>query len=331
MKRIQPSYYSQFSCLADSCPDACCYGWEVEIDDAHAAWYAALEGPLGDTLRSALYCDDGTYYLRNHHSRCPMWRRDGLCALQAQLGHDALSQVCQSYPRIQQDYGSFLELGLEMSCPQAARLMLSGEPMVFSSQEIPGGEAGDYDQEWMDILQRSRPVAMALLDTPGYSLPQRLALLLMYGYHIQAQLDGMAPGDFSAPEALAEAQSFAGQGNFPAFLGFYQTLEILTDSWRSRLASCGKTPQWSEMLVPFARYGLYRYYLQAVSDGDLVGRIKMILCGCILCAYLGVSVETIQHYAKEIENDADNVDALLDGAYTHPALTDRNLLGLLLA
>ena len=37
-----------------------------------------------------------------------------------------------------------------------------------------------------------------------------------------------------------------------------------------------------------------------------------------------------QLFSKEIENDSENMDALLDGAYTAPALTDANLLGLLL-
>jgi hypothetical protein len=41
-------------------------------------------------------------------------------------------------------------------------------------------------------------------------------------------------------------------------------------------------------------------------------------------------VQTAQLYAKEIENNAENVDAILDGAYAHPALTDEKLLGWLL-
>ena len=32
----------------------------------------------------------------------------------------------------------------------------------------------------------------------------------------------------------------------------------------------------------------------------------------------------------DVEEYADNVDAILDAAYTHPLLTDQNLLGLLL-
>ena len=72
-------------------------------------------------------------------------------------------------------------------------------------------------------------------------------------------------------------------------------------------------------------------WLQAVSDFDLVGRAKMVICACILVRLLGDDlVQTAQLYAKEIENNADNVDAILEGAYSNPALTDEKLLGLLL-
>ena len=80
-----------------------------------------------------------------------------------------------------------------------------------------------------------------------------------------------------------------------------------------------------------ACYFIERYWLQAVSDYDLVSRVKLAVVSCLLVHALGGDVlRTAQLYSKEIENDADNVDALLDGAYAHPALTDAALLGALL-
>ena len=56
----------------------------------------------------------------------------------------------------------------------------------------------------------------------------------------------------------------------------------------------------------------------------------MIVISCLLVRNLGGDpIVTAQQYSKEIENDADNIDAILDGTYTHPALTDTALLGLL--
>ena len=69
----------------------------------------------------------------------------------------------------------------------------------------------------------------------------------------------------------------------------------------------------------------------SVADYDLVSRVKLIIISCLLVRLLGGDViATAQLYSKEIENDAANIDAILDAAYTHPALTDAALLGLLL-
>ena len=74
-----------------------------------------------------------------------------------------------------------------------------------------------------------------------------------------------------------------------------------------------------------------RYWLQAVSDFDLAGRVKFTVISCLLVQYLGGDIfRTAQLYSKEIENNMDNVEAILDAAYTHPAFTDDKLLGMLL-
>ena len=62
-----------------------------------------------------------------------------------------------------------------------------------------------------------------------------------------------------------------------------------------------------------------------------MGRVKFIIASCLVIRNLGGDLrDTAQLYSKEIENDADNLDAILDGAYTSPALADLSLLGLLL-
>ena len=80
-----------------------------------------------------------------------------------------------------------------------------------------------------------------------------------------------------------------------------------------------------------AGYLIQRYWLQAVSDYDLYCRVKFMAIACLLVRHLGGDIcRTAQLFSKEIENSADNVDAILDAAYAHPAFTDDKLLGLLL-
>ena len=328
MKLRYPSYYETFSCIAGSCPDSCCHEWEVQVDAAAAARYRAMEGPLGDALREHLYDVDGETYLRNVDNRCPMWREDGLCRIQAQEGHEALCTVCQQFPRLRHDYGDLLELGLELSCPEAARIILES-PLSWVEKEIEGGEEPEYDPEVFSVLAESRPVALALLENDRYTVPERLRLLLMYGYHVQAAIDGAELAVFAPDAALREAAQFAGPGDIGLLAEYYRSLDLLTERWGEALDRLGE-PEWDEGLCRIAQYGVCRHWFQAVSDWDLCCRVKLLLSGCALLSRLpGALQNKAQLWSKEIENSAQNLDRLLDDAYSQAALTDANLLGLL--
>ena len=121
-----PSYYEKFRCIAAACPDSCCKEWDVLVDDRSAEAYLAMEGRLGEAIREKLLQDeDGIWYFAITDGHCPMWRDDGLCGIQAALDHDALCQTCRDFPRLTHDYGAFMERGLALSCPEAAKMILS--------------------------------------------------------------------------------------------------------------------------------------------------------------------------------------------------------------
>jgi len=329
MELYFPTYYHGFRCIADRCPDSCCHEWTVDIDPETAARYRALDGDLGDRLRAVLQdTEDGTV-MKNENGRCPMWRQDGLCRIQAALGHDALSETCRNFPRLRHDYGDFVELGLELSCPEAARLILNSDG-GFLRQAQPGGEEPDYEKEIMDILRSTRKEALCYLRA-ATNIPRALAALLLYAHGVQAQLDG-DPSPAPSPESCeTQLGQFQLQGDASLLPAFFGSLEILTDRWRTRLAAPLQEINWSAQLRRLACYFIERYWLQAISDYDLVCRVKLTVAACLLVGLLGGdAVETAQLLSKEIENDPDNLGAVLDGAYTAPALTDTNLLGLLL-
>lgn len=331
MQIVYPDYYTQFRCIAGDCPDSCCHAWAVAVDEGSARRYRAIPGELGDMLRAHLTEEDGDIILSlTQDGRCPMWRQDGLCELQYRLGADALCQTCRDFPRLRHNYGSFVEQGLELSCPEAARLILSGSHEMIR-QTVPGGEQPEYDGEAMEILLESREMLLRFLEDKQLPVGQALAVMLLYGYAVQDWLDGGDPAVLKPEKALQTAVSLAGEGDGRGVLDFFRELEILTPQWRQRL-DAPEDSCWQEAHRSIARYGAERYWLQAVSDYDLVGRVKLVIVFCIVVKLLGGDLlRTAQLCSKEIENDTDNVDAILDGAYTAPALADRNLLGLLLA
>ena len=330
MKVITPNYYHDFRCIASACPDSCCKEWEVDVDSNAAAFYRSLGGSLGDRLRQVLKdTEDGTV-MAIENGRCPMWRQDGLCRIQAELGHDALCQVCQDFPRLRHDYGNFVELGLELSCPEAARLILS-QDHTCSAEEIPGGEQPDYDEELMSILLESRIVALDFLATSPLPPNLTLAVLLLYAHEVQSWIDGADAAELDVDSSLELARKYAANGDWALFIDFFKGLEILTPQWQARLSAPSEQNTWHPGFIPLAKYFVHRYWLQAVSDFDLICRVKLMIAACLLVCHLGGNfVETAQLLSKEIENAPDNLESLLDGAYTAPALTDVHLLSLLL-
>lgn len=330
MKVWTPEYYHVFRCIASACPDSCCKEWEVDVDDNAAAFYRSLPSALGDALRAVLKdTEDGTV-MTISDGRCPMWRQDGLCRIQAELGHEALCQVCREFPRLRHDYGDFVEYGLELSCPEAARLILT-LPHTMTVADVPGGEMPDYDLDAMDILLRSRTSAMEFLNTTQRPANHALAVLLLYAHEVQSWLDGGDAAVLDGESCMTLAEKYANAGNWDMILDFFQCLEILTPQWRSRLSSPLKNAHWHSGYLALCKYFIGRYWLQAVSDYDLICRTKFAVTSCLLIYHLGGDfIETAQLFSKEIENDPDNLETVLDGAYTSPALTDIQLLSLLL-
>ena len=331
MKIIKPAYFDSFRCIAGRCPDSCCKEWDVLVDTEKAAFYRALPGNLGDRLRKVLKDEDDAVYMTIENRRCPMWRSDGLCRIQAELGEEALCKTCRDFPRLTHDYGDFVEYGLELSCPEAARIILSTPTPTYVTQEIPGGEEGEYDAADMEILLRTRETARKILSDTSRPVGETLELLSIFAYQAQSALNGCEIPPFGNEDFLLNySRETAKSGNYQSILDFFKGLEILTPEWAARLDAPSPT-DWETRHRTLARYFVDRYWLQAISDFDLVSRVKLAVISCLVVKSLGGDlIETAQLYSKEIENSIENVEAILDAAYENPIFGDGTLAGLLL-
>ena len=327
---LKSAAYDRFRCIASRCTDSCCQAWDVEVDPETLERYQALTGELGTLVRRSLYEEDGHTYLGFEDGRCPLWRADGLCRGQAELGEPFLSRVCREFPRIHHDYGDFEEFGLELSCPEAARILLTEGPGPAVTQDVPGGEDPDYDQEAMALLKETRMEAIRLLEDRSRPIAETLILLLLWGCQVQSLLDGADVPDFDPEAILATAETMGQAGDFREIQDFFASLEILTPQWETLLAGPAEG-SLDEKCRNLCLYFVGRYWLQAVSDYDIYCRVKFTVVACLLISRLGGDfVDTAHLFSKEIENDADNMDAILDAAYDHPCFADARLLGFLL-
>ncbi len=123
MKLVAPQYMADFKCIAENCRRSCCRGWEIDIDPASLERFKKL----GISEIS----EEGTpHFILKEGDVCPHLRDDGLCSLIIRYGEDVLCDICRDHPRFRNFWTGFAEVGLGLSCEEAARIILSAkEPM----------------------------------------------------------------------------------------------------------------------------------------------------------------------------------------------------------
>ncbi len=133
MKLIAPDYYTSFSCIGSECKHNCCIGWDIDVDDFSLSYYKSLNGSLGEKLKENIYVDAyGAHFVLDHNDRCPFLAADGLCEIINEIGEDALCDICADHPRFRNLYSVHTEIGIGLSCEEAARIILTDKnPVEF--------------------------------------------------------------------------------------------------------------------------------------------------------------------------------------------------------
>ena len=149
-----PDFYDSFHCIGGKCPDNCCIGWELDIDDDTYEYYRSVQGPFGERLRANMSGaeksseNESVSFRLQVDGRCPFLNSENLCDICLELGPDALCRICTDYPRYSFEWGDTIEKSLTLSCPEAGRLLfLNDIPVHF--KEIPLNESG-LDAYMMD-------------------------------------------------------------------------------------------------------------------------------------------------------------------------------------
>ena len=134
---IYPDFYQDFCCKADSCQHTCCAGWEIDIDEATAAKYQQLGGPLGESIRQNIMEVEGVWQFRlDAGDRCPFLREDGLCELILRADESILCDICTNHPRFFVTLGDYELAGVGLSCEKSCELLLADTaPLSFRTEE----------------------------------------------------------------------------------------------------------------------------------------------------------------------------------------------------
>lgn len=183
-----PHYYKKFQCIAGECPDTCCAGWQIVIDDRTREKYRRAEGAFGNRLHNSIDWKESCF--QQYEGRCAFLNDENLCDIYQEVGKEMLCRTCRNYPRHIEEFEGSREISLSLSCPEAARLILScREPVQFLTAEKAGEEEyEDFDFFLYTKLTDARDLMIRLLQDRREPVSLRIAMVLSLGHDLQRRI-----------------------------------------------------------------------------------------------------------------------------------------------
>jgi lysine-N-methylase len=293
MKLYAPEYYKNFKCIADKCDHSCCIGWEIDIDSETFEKYNHLENPYTSAILKSISVQDTPHFKLCKHDRCPHLDENGLCKIILNVGEDYLCDICREHPRFY-NYTDVAEVGLGMSCREAARIVLSS-PNYDVFEEAGEVDAEECAVEYVARSERSRIYAILRDKKLNYKVKLE-KIHSVYGIDI---------------------------GDDNDWLALIGSLEYLDDTHRALFMnySADKRPDAGEEYLERAlAYFIYRHCTEAYDEDDFRSRLRF----CLFCERLLASLICSENarplheiatlasiLSEEIEYSEDNTEMLM--------------------
>ena len=293
MKLYAPKYYQRFRCVADRCEHSCCIGWEIDVDEDTLERYQRLPGGYGDVIRESICMEDVPHFRLGAGERCPHLDERGLCKIILNLGENHLCDICREHPRFY-NYTSVAEVGVGMSCAEAARLILSSSD--YAVMEQVGEVCAEADGIEFDGRVVRNEIYAILQDTTRAYADRLEEIYRLYG---------MDAGEDARWLEILDSLEYLDEGHKARFMNY---------SSRRRPTGQG------EYMERFLAYFIYRHCTEAIDEEDFGERLSF----CLFCERLFASLvcaegaETLEAAAaiacmisEEIEYSDENTQALM--------------------
>lgn len=169
---------SNFKCLGADCPRTCCRGWDqIEVDKQTIERWQATDESDRQYLMSQLRERDGTWVMRSDDEKlCSAYNENGLCNIQMKYGHEYLSSVCRSFPRLnfENDYKAYSSASF--ACPAVVDVALFSDssPLISECEQREHTDKADAGDKLLHMMDT---VIEDILNKSNYSLGTALFLI----------------------------------------------------------------------------------------------------------------------------------------------------------
>ncbi len=283
---IYPDYYRKFKCIADRCTDSCCIGWEIDIDSESVERYKHCGGNLGRRISENItVSEDGTHsFILGENERCPFLNSRNLCDIYAELGEDALCNICADHPRFRSFFSDRTEIGLGLCCEAAAEIILSRRGIFFfENPEKPSLDS--FENALLDIRREAFLIVSEEGDVFG-----NLGRLLKFSEAAQLALDN---GEAVSAESIYDGEiPFLKGGRLSEnAVEILEKMESISPEWDNMLSEIisgnyetafpeSVCSDINEELKQAAQYFIFRHFPEALDDGDVLSKAYFAAFGC---------------------------------------------------
>ena len=360
MKRTYPDYYDNFVCIADKCPQTCCAGWQIEIDEDALKRYRDKKIETVDFKHECFYQDK--------EKRCKNLNEKGLCKLILEHGEDILCNTCRLFPRHIEEFENVREYSLSISCPEVAQYLLKRkEPVTYRTIEDGEVDTEEYDTEeqlvYIKLFQLREEFFKIVLNRT-LSFAEKAGRILAIAREFQNQTDDvlMSDGDIDSVDVAGAIAADCGPLEITRDLRyelfkvmkkweytgdeFKEVLKLtekalykdrqqdeatLDSEMRASLSSQGM--DWDIVTEQILHYFLYIYFCGSAYDEYYYGQAQLAVAACLhlkdfamahFKTHGAISTEDVIYftylYARELEHSVPNVLATERYMDEHPII-----------
>lgn len=311
-----PEYYKKFKCTADQCPDTCCAGWQIVIDEKTLKKYHQFPGPFGNRLANSIDWREGVFK-QYEENRCAFLDENNLCDIYTEAGEKMFCRTCRTYPRHYEEFENVREISLAMSCPEAAKLILMRtEPVRFLTAEKRCKEEvyENFDFFLYSKLTDARQIIFEILQDREQKIEERCAMVLAFAHDLQIRMDRGLIGEMEtvfarytkkgAKERFGrKLQPYRNRSHTTKvlkkeMLRQFSKLEVLRSSWPELLKRTRELPydeerkkSWKEKEDGFVPeivteqlmvYFIFTYFCGAVYDEEAYTKMAFAVIGTLM-------------------------------------------------
>ena len=311
-----PHYYRKFQCTADKCPDTCCAGWQIVIDEETLEKYHRYEGSFGNRLANSIDWREGVFK-QYEDKRCAFLDENNLCDIYTEAGPEMFCRTCKTYPRHFEEFENVREISLAMSCPEAAKLILEPkDPVRFITVEKSYKEEiyEDFDFLLYSKLLDARDIIINILQDRTRLMKERMAMTFAFSHDLQSRIyrghtiameeiftrytKAGAKDRFAKKMTAYEGLQKSGKEFKKGMLQQFSKLEVLRDSWPELLQKTlehvnddetdrlWKKSEGDADLEIIAEhlmvYFIFTYFCGAVYDEEAHSKMKFSIIGTLM-------------------------------------------------